>query len=411
MTSEELIAALRAEVRSAFAVEAGCVRVVKSPYRICPLGAHIDHQLGTVTAMAIDRAVHLAYAPSGSDEVRLRSRNFPGEVRFNLPSIPPKSPGDWGNYARGAARALQATGPLEQGIVGVTHGDWAEGGLSSSASVGLAYLLALADTNQRAISRGEWVRLDQAIEKDYLGLNNGILDQSAILFSRQDHLTRIDCKAFAEATLATQPHDPPPGITLAPPGAAMPPFVILLAFSGLTQPIVATNYNLRVAECAAAARALLHAAGRPQAPSLLGHVRDDEYRAFGSVLSGPPARRAAHFFGEMGRVRDGLAAWQRGDLPLFGRLMTESGRSSITNYECGGPPLIDLYELLVRTPGIFGARFSGAGFRGCCVAWAEPEAAQAAAPAILRAYTARHPALAARARVFWSRSADGIRWV
>ncbi|MBQ38119.1 MAG: hypothetical protein CME04_17180, partial [Gemmatimonadaceae bacterium] len=44
-----------------FGVEAESVRLVRSPYRVCPLGAHIDHQGGTVTAMAIDQAVWLAY--------------------------------------------------------------------------------------------------------------------------------------------------------------------------------------------------------------------------------------------------------------------------------------------------------------------------------------------------------------
>src|SRR5262245_20574000 len=65
---------LRDEVARRFDVAPGAVRVVRAPYRICPLGAHIDHQLGPVTAFALDRCLLLAYAPSPSRDVRLLSR-------------------------------------------------------------------------------------------------------------------------------------------------------------------------------------------------------------------------------------------------------------------------------------------------------------------------------------------------
>src|SRR5512140_2413360 len=98
---------LRDELCQRYSVPPERVRVVRAPYRICPLGAHIDHQLGLVTAMTIDQAVLLAFAPSRSREVCLSSLTFPGTVRFSLDAIPPSLPGDWGNYARGAAFALQ----------------------------------------------------------------------------------------------------------------------------------------------------------------------------------------------------------------------------------------------------------------------------------------------------------------
>ena len=118
---------------------------------------------------------------------------------------------------------------------------------------------------------------------------------------------------------------------------------------------------------------------------------------------------AAHFFAERARVARGIEAWVAGDIEAFGRLMTASGRSSIDNYECGSPPLIDLYQTLVDTPGVYGARFSGAGFRGCCVALVAAEAAPAAAARVERVYAAAHPELAAGARVLLCDSDDGAR--
>lgn len=386
------------ELAARYGVAPASARVVFAPYRICPLGAHIDHQLGPVTAMAIDRGVLLAYAPSAAREVRLSSLEFAGEVRFELDRPGAPQPGDWGNFARGAVQALTRKGhKLSCGLVGVMTGPWTEGGLSSSAAVGVACLLALEDVNALRVGAEENILLDQAIENDYLGVKNGILDQSGILLSRREHLTVVDC--------ATNRHKLVP--TAQPPGT----WSIVLAFSGLKQALTGTDYNRRVAECAAAARILLDAAGRPAANALLGCVRETEYAEHKHRLASPLDRRAAHFFSEVERVRRGEMAWSKGDLPSFGRLMTESGESSIRNYECGSPPLVDLYELLVRCPGVYGARFSGAGFRGCCVALVNEAAARQIAETITAGYARRQPGLAAEAPVEICHSGDGARFL
>ena len=386
------------------------LRWVWAPYRVCPLGAHVDHQLGRVAALAIDRGTLLAFAPSDAPKVNLSSLDYPGSVRFRLAAIPPRRQGDWGDYARGAALALvQSGGPLSRGLVGVVSGAGSEGGLASSASVGLAYLLALSAANGRALAAAELVRLDQAIENGYLGLANGILDPAAIAFSRRDHLTSVDCRAFAAAAPAPSPEAP--GITLLPRPQALAPFAVLVAGSGVGQAIVATDYNRRVAECREAARTLLSAAGRPDAEPVLGNLSAEEYEAHRSALAGAPAKRARHFFSEQARVAAGEGAWRDGDLSRLGRLVTASGESSIANYECGSPPLVDLFQILVQSDGVFGARFSGAGFRGCCIALARPEAVAAVESTVLAGYRERQPALVARAFVQACASDDGARFL
>ncbi len=389
-------AGLLEETRSRYGVENAAVRLVFAPYRICPLGAHIDHQLGPVSAMAMDRGVRLAYAPAADREVRLSSLEYPSEIRFPLDRPGPPQSGDWGNYVRGAAHALRQAGPaLEHGLCGVLTGPWSEGGLSSSAAVGVACLLALEECNGLSVTADQNIRLDLAIENEYLGLHNGILDQSGILLSRKGHLTLMDC--------ATGKH------RLIPSGPGTPPWSILLAFSGLQRALAGTDYTRRVAECGEAARILLAAAGRTEATPRLAHVVEDEYEAHGELLPEPLNRRAAHYFSEAARVRAGVAAWQRGDLGEFGRLMTASGESSVRNYECGCPPLTDLYGIMARCPGIYGARFSGAGFRGCCIGLADGTRTVEASLEIARSYAKLQPDLAARAAVVCVQSGDGAR--
>ncbi|MDP6040189.1 MAG: galactokinase family protein [Candidatus Latescibacteria bacterium] len=390
----ELIDQLKSEMNARFCANPADVRFVRSPYRICPLGAHIDHQNGPVTAMAIDQAVYLSYVPSTDASIHLQSLTFDGEVHFTLNDVPDKKEGDWGNFPRGAVRALQQQNHhLKNGIMGITAGRMNEGGLSSSAAIGVAYLLAFENANNITVSPTDNIRLDQAIENGYLGLKNGILDQSAILLSRKGSLTLIDC--------ASVTHE------LIPQSDAMPEYDILIAQSGLRDALVSTGYNTRVDECAAAAQTLLEAVGSTDQSPILGHITHEEYEIHKSKLSGPPAKRAKHFFTESARVHQGIDAWRKGDLTNFGKLIAESGRSSIENYECGSEPLIDLYHILIETDGVYGARFSGAGFRGCCVALIDPAKSNTAIEHIQSAYATKHPDLAKNAPVFTCQPDNG----
>jgi galacturonokinase len=192
----------------------------------------------------------------------------------------------------------------------------------------------------------------------------------------------------------------------------MPDYRVLIAFSGLRQALVGTDYNRRVEECTAAARTLLTACGKSAVEPLLGNISPAEYQIHRDALGDRrEALRAAHFFTEVDRVAQGVKAWRRGDLNAFGKLMTASGWSSIHQYECGSPPLIDLYEILVDTPGVYGARFSGAGFRGCCVGLVEAEVADRAAQIVRERYQRKQPELSAEAPVLLSASADGAHLV
>jgi len=62
-----------------------------SPYRVCPLGAHVDHQHGLVTGFAIDKGVDLYFdvrskmADGRCDShVHLENQTFEGMVDFDI---------------------------------------------------------------------------------------------------------------------------------------------------------------------------------------------------------------------------------------------------------------------------------------------------------------------------------------
>lgn len=393
-------------VRRSAAALAGCdvekARMVASPYRICPLGAHIDHQGGTVTAMAINRGILLGFVPSGDCKVLLRSGQFGGAVQFRIDNDLCK--GDqigvdeecgWGRYARGAAFALKRAGKhLYQGIIGFIEGSGSfdSSGISSSAAVGVAYLLAFESANDLTISQLENIELDRLIENEYMGINNGVLDQSAILLSQRNCLTCIDCKTKEYKLIH------PPKVNDNSQWQERESYKILLAFSGLRHSLPSTpGYNSRVAECKEAARILLTASGKTFTEPLLCNVAPEDYILHKEKLEGALARRSEHYFSENKRVFAGLESWSSGNLEEFGKLISESGLSSIQNYECGCEPLIQLYHILLKAPGVHGARFSGAGFRGCCVAFVDANFAEDAALFVREEYKKVQPKLFSQA--------------
>ena len=119
-------------------------------------------------------------------------------------------------------------------------------------------------------------------------------------------------------------------------------------------------------------------------------------------------RRISHFYGEMERVRKGAEAWRAGNLDAFGRLSFESGRSSIELWETGSPELKKLYDIMTETDGIYGGRFSGAGFKGCCMALVDPDKVDAVSETVSQAYLNAFPNLKGKYAVHICRSANGI---
>lgn len=328
-----------------------------SPYRVCPLGAHVDHQHGLVTGFAIDKGVDLWFTPSEDGQVHLESQTFEGIVDFDITQPTQMKEGNWGDYARGAKYALKKRFHLSRGIRGVIKGSLPIGGLSSSAAVLIAYVMAFAKANNITLTPMEVIKISSQAEREYIGLTNGILDQACIALSEKDALLFLDTDTEQYRLIRRNPR--------------MPQFELAIIFSGLTRSLVNSDYNLRVAECKTAAWNMMAYTGMPLKSFDKTFLRDIPKETFDLTKDKMPprfARRAEHFYSEYKRVRKGVTAWETGNLALFGQLSFESCQSSIKNYECGSEELIAIYNIMRQTDGIYGGRFSGAGFKGACIA-------------------------------------------
>ena len=368
------------------------------PYRISPLGAHIDHQFGKINGLALDKGIHIAYSVKHNGVVELKSLNFPKRAQFHVAGIPEVKVGDWADHMRGAARMLGEKYPLRMGISAVIEGTLPVGGLSSSAAVIIAFLSALAKVNNITLGDWETIMMAKAAENRYVGVNCGKLDQSCEVLCRKDHLLYMDCRDDSYELIPVHP--------------GMKPFRIAVLFSGLERSLASSAYNLRQDECKAAAYNLLAYAGMEYGKFIDTRLRDVPAEVFEQYAERLPEnfrKRAAHYFSEIARAEAGAEMWRKGDLDGYGQLVFASGKSSIENYECGCPELITLYQIMTETDGIYGGRFSGAGFKGCCMALIDPEKAEEIERTVTDRYLEAYPGLTGKYSFHLCDSADGVK--
>ncbi len=367
------------------------------PYRVCPLGAHVDHQFGKVNGLAIDHGIHIAYSANRSGIVELQSMNFPGRIQFHVTSVPEEKQGDWADHLRGAAKMLGEKYPLRVGLCAVIKGSLPIGGLSSSAAVIIAFLQALSAVNGICLDQMELIYLAKKTENDYVGVSCGKLDQFCEVLSREDHMLYLDTRNDSYECIPVNPD--------------MKPWKIAIFFSGLERSLANSNYNVRADECKAAAYALKAMAGTPYGKFQDTRLRDVPREVFERYKSRLPEAwrlRAEHFYSETARAELGAEAWRRGDLDAYGKLVFESGYSSIYNYQSGSPELKKLYEVMLKTDGIYGGRFSGAGFKGCCMALIDPAYEEKILETVRREYLKEFPSLADQYTAKICYSVDGV---
>lgn len=370
--------------------------VAFTPYRVCPIGAHSDHQLGKITGFAINKGIRMAYAEKHNGVVEIQSRQFSKRAQWHVRSTPDRKQNDWADHLRGATLALNSRRPLNVGLSGVVEGELPIGGLSSSAAVIITFLTALCKVNGIKLPPDELIAIAQEAENQYVGVACGKLDQSCETYCRKDHLLHMDMRDESYELIPRRPE--------------AKPFRIAVFFSGLERSLAGSAFNMRVDECRSAAYALKAYAGMEYDKFSETNLRDvpvEIFRKYGDRLPKNWRLRAEHWYSEFERVEKGAEAWRNGDIEKFGELSFASGRSSIENWQTGSPELVKLYEIMTRTEGVYGGRFSGAGFKGCCMALVDPAFAEEIAEKTAREYLAAFPHLEGKFSAYFCETADG----
>jgi galactokinase len=227
-------------------------------------------------------------------------------------------------------------------------------GLSSSAALEVAFGYTWQQVSGFSLSRRELALAAQQAENEYVGVRCGILDQITSSLGRRGHALLFDCRTL-DAELVSLSDN----------------LAIVVADSGVRRALAGSEYNLRRSQCEQAVDILSqHYPGiralRDVTKAQLEQHRED--------LPELIYRRARHIVTDNARVLQAKTALQEGNIAQVGALMTACHISLRDDYEVSAPELDKLVEAACEVDGCYGARLTGAGFGGCAIALAVPEA-------------------------------------
>jgi galactokinase len=328
--------------------------IVRAPGRVNLLGEHVDYNDGFVLPIAIDRATWLAFSPNDADQTTLAALDMSEEVSFTLHTLPAKTDAagkplpTWALYPAGVMWALREAGLATPPLKGVYSSNVPQGsGLSSSASVEMAFVLAWQTLGKWNRFPMERALLGQKAENKYVGVNSGIMDQFASACGEQDRLLYLDCRSLEWRTLPL------------PEGVA-----IVIADTTVRRALTSGEYNKRRADCEEAVRIL--SAELPGVRSLRD-VSVETFNRFADRLPERVQKRARHVVEEIERSQRVIPVLEQGDVAEFGRLINDCHASLRDLYEVSIPELDTMVRVAQALPGCYGARLTGAGFGGCTV--------------------------------------------
>jgi galactokinase len=326
-----------------------------APGRVNLLGEHTDYNDGYVLPTAIPQRTSVALRPNSLAEYVVYAADLATESRFHRD----EPPGDhFAQYVYGCIRGVEALGADVPVLDIHVRSDVPMGvGLSSSAALEVATLRALRKLLGLELDDVRIAQMAQRAEIDFAGVNCGIMDQMASSLADERSMLFLDTRTLERRLVP------------------MPPATELLVLdSGLSRSLATSGYNERRAQCEQAAAQLGVAA-----------LRDVDDVAAVESLPDPLRRRARHVVSENARVLQAVAG---ADASAFGRLMNESHASLRDDYEVSVAPLDRLVALLQAHSDVHGARLTGAGFGGACVALCREGAASAVARRVLAEYAA-----------------------
>ena len=384
-SSAELAAVCRRQFEKCYGYSAE--KAFFAPGRINIIGEHIDYNGGLVfpcaiglgTAAATGRR-HSAKTDQGKEPARLRlySHNFPevpvreflldnGEKWFSGPDQPPDSIHPWLHYPLGMLSVLQGEGlQLDCDLDIVVFGNLPVGGsgLSSSASLEVLIGYILQSYGALQLRAEQLARLAQRAENEFCGTQCGIMDQFIISVAQPESACLLDCAGlnYEQIPLELGAH------------------VFLVGNTMLPRQLRESKYNERRAECELALKRLQQSADFAGLDALC-HIPQNQLDLALSVLADQSEniiRRVRHAVSEQGRSHAAAAAVRAKNWPELGNLLNASHRSLREEYEVSGAHLDSLVELLQREPITLGARMTGAGFGGCCIALLKAERDQKA---------------------------------
>ncbi len=360
-----------------------------SPARINIIGEHIDYNGGKVFPAAIDTYLYMIIRKRADSKIVYNDIRYPGEFIFDLKQkLEYKKENDYCNYLNGIVSIMQAKGhKFDSGFeVLIFSTIFAGGGVSSSAALEVGFAYALSETYGFGIDRVAIALMGQESEHTFMNVKCGIMDQFSVAMGKKDNAILLDTNTLEYRYVPL----------------ALGDYRIVVMNTNKKRQLADSKYNERREQCMTGL-AVLQAHARI---STLCEMDPVQYEKLAGNLTDEIIRkRVKHCVYENERVRNAVAALEKGDLLKLGKLLNESHVSLRDDYEVTGVELDTLYSEAVKAEGCIGARMTGAGFGGCAIAIVHAKSVDAFTKKVTEAYAAK---IGVEATFFSCESGDGV---
>ncbi len=325
-----------------------------APGRVNLLGEHTDYNEGFVIPTAIPQRTIVQIGLSSDHKHHFYSAEFDELINVSDDDTIPQK---FVSYICGCIRLVEKEGYKVPPInLYLTSNVPIAVGLASSAALEIATLRGLRGLLNLPLDDVQLAQIAQQAEIRYAGFNCGIMDQMAASLADTNSMLFIDTRTLNRRRLRF-PKDTE---------------ILVIHSDESHKQLPSTHYNQRRAECEAAAQMLGVKA-----------LRDIEDSQAVEVLPQPLRKRARYVVTENNRV---IEAFKPLPADRFGQLMNASHTSLRDDYELSVPAVDILVAILQETPGVFGARLTGGGFGGACVALVESKKASWIASEAIQRY-------------------------
>ena len=335
----------------------GEVETFFSPGRVNLIGEHTDYNGGFVFPCALDFGTYAVVKKREDKIFRMYSKNFEnlGIIEFNLDNLVYEKKDDWANYPKGVVKTfLDRNYKIDTGFDVLFFGNIPNGaGLSSSASIEVLTAIILKDLFKLDVNMIEMVKICQATENNFIGVNCGIMDQFAVGMGKKDNAILLDCNTLKYEYVPVK----------------LKNMSIVIANTNKKRGLADSKYNARRADCQEAVKTLNKNGVNIK---YLGELTVAEFEKVKHFLTDEnQLKRATHAVTENERAKIAVEFLKKDDIAEFGKLMNKSHISLRDDYEVTGLELDSLVEAAWEEKGTVGSRMTGAGFGGCTVSIVE----------------------------------------
>jgi len=328
--------------------------LVISPGRVNLLGEHVDYNDGVVLPAAIDCSVKIRFEQRQDNLVSLTAEDMRGRCLLNLDRLEDKTTVEgkqlpvWALYPAGVLWNLRRHGLAVSGFNAQFSSNIPIGaGLSSSAAVEVGFAVVCESLGNWQIDRLDLAQLCQQAEREYVGVNCGLMDQFACACGVENHAVMLDTRSLS--------YKPVP---------LPPPTSLVIADSSLRRSLINSAYNERRRDCETV---VAYFSKIDPIICSLRDLRVESLLAHEQNLPPGAVRHARHVVEEIARVDQAIKLLEENDAFGFGKLMLATHNSLRDFYEVSRPELDILVESAASLDGCLGARLTGAGFGGCTV--------------------------------------------